>query len=35
LDLHQRPDLPRERLIELAMNTARTQLTPAGLPARA
>ncbi len=35
LHLHQRPDLPRERLIELAMNTARTQLTPAGLPARA
>jgi AcrR family transcriptional regulator len=26
--LNQRPDLPRERLIELAMNTARTQLAP-------
>ena len=33
--LHQRPDLPRERLIELAMTSARTQLTVAGLPGRA
>ena len=30
LRLHQRPDLPRKRLIELAMNNARTELTPAG-----
>jgi AcrR family transcriptional regulator len=30
LHLHQRPDLPRKRLIELAMNNARTELTPAG-----
>lgn len=34
-NLHQQPGLPRERLIELAMNTARAQLTPAGPPGRA
>jgi AcrR family transcriptional regulator len=34
LRLHQQPYLPRERLIQLAMNTARTQLTPPGQPAR-
>ncbi len=32
LHLHQRPDLPRERLIELAMQSARTQLASAGSP---
>ena len=30
LHLHQRPDMPREHLIELAMNTARTMLNPDG-----
>jgi len=30
LQLHQQPSLPRERLVELAMKTARTQLTPTG-----
>jgi AcrR family transcriptional regulator len=30
LHLHQRPDLPRKRLIELAMNAARMELTPTG-----
>jgi AcrR family transcriptional regulator len=30
LQLHQQPGLPRKRLVELAMNTARTQLTPPG-----
>jgi AcrR family transcriptional regulator len=29
LHLHQRPDLPRKHLIELAMDNARAQLTPA------
>jgi len=32
LHLHQKPDLPRDRLIDLAMSTARTQLKPAGPP---
>jgi len=29
IHLNQKPYLPRERLIELAMATARAQLTPA------
>ena len=29
LQLHQRPDIPRQRLAQLAMNNARAQLTPA------
>jgi AcrR family transcriptional regulator len=33
--LNQRPDMPRERMVELAMTSARTQLTPAGPPGRA
>jgi AcrR family transcriptional regulator len=33
--LLQKPSLPRERLIELAMNTARAQLAPARPPDRA
>jgi AcrR family transcriptional regulator len=33
--LNQKPDLPRDRLIELAMTSARAQLTPAGPPGRA
>ena len=32
LQLHQKPDLSRDRLIDLAMSTARAQLTPACLP---
>ena len=32
MHLHQKPDLPRGRLIDLAMSTARTQLAPAGPP---
>jgi AcrR family transcriptional regulator len=32
--LNQKPGLPRERLVELAMTSARTQLTPAGPPGR-
>jgi AcrR family transcriptional regulator len=30
LHLRQMPDLPRQQLVELAMNTARQRLTPAG-----
>jgi len=30
--LNQKPGLPRERLVELAMTSARAQLTPAGPP---
>jgi hypothetical protein len=30
IHLNQRPYLPRKRLIELAMATARTELAPAG-----
>ena len=35
LYLNQKPDLPRDRLSELAMTSARAQLTPAGPPGHA